>query len=272
MSLSSKFFCYTLLALNLVVLGCGGDNSEHPHKLLAMSKGGLTREAAGMGTVTVQIRWADWLRGYGGQGSAGVLGRDQDHLYLVTNLHVLGIEELSKRWIQREIANPQGFVVFHNEKRSRILAFAFVNPGLDLAILIVDGKGLVKGRDYEILTTDFKIHHSPGDRVIAIGSPMGLGQTYTSGSISQYRYREFGQGNRINLIQTDASINPGNSGGPLFLVKGDRLHWIGVNTFGISGTQGLGFALNTDNLYHKGWIWHHFSPQGANEAIRRFWN
>ena len=91
-----------------------------------------------------------------------------------------------------------------------------------------------------------------GDAVIAIGSPLGLSGTVTSGIISS-KNRAVTTGNGsgetsfINAIQTDAAINPGNSGGPLVDATGAV---IGVNsaiaTLG-SGTQsgsiGLGFAI-----------------------------
>lgn len=87
-----------------------------------------------------------------------------------------------------------------------------------------------------------------GEDAIAIGSPLGLRQTVTSGIVSAIRlpFEELGQ-NRLDLlggaIQTDASINPGNSGGPLFNADGDV---IGVNTAIFSqsgGNIGIGFAI-----------------------------
>jgi S1-C subfamily serine protease len=48
----------------------------------------------------------------------------------------------------------------------------------------------------------------------------------------------------VDLIQTDASINPGNSGGPLVNSRGEV---VGINTAGIRGSQGIGFAINIDD-------------------------
>ena len=91
-----------------------------------------------------------------------------------------------------------------------------------------------------------------GDAVIAIGSPLGLSGTVTSGIISsKNRAVTTGNGNGessfINALQTDAAINPGNSGGPLVDATGAV---IGVNsaiaTLGFSsqaGSIGLGFAI-----------------------------
>jgi S1-C subfamily serine protease len=95
-----------------------------------------------------------------------------------------------------------------------------------------------------------------GDSVIAIGSPLGLAGTVTSGIISAVDRpvrleAEGGQGNAvIDAIQTDAAINPGNSGGALVDAAGAV---VGINTAilraqgsGDGGSIGLGFAIPID--------------------------
>ncbi|HEY0418057.1 MAG TPA: PDZ domain-containing protein, partial [Acetobacteraceae bacterium] len=84
----------------------------------------------------------------------------------------------------------------------------------------------------------------PGDPVIAIGNPLGLGSTVTSGIISALD-RDIKVSSVDSFIQTDAAINHGNSGGPLFNKDGEV---IGVNTALYSSTDdggsvGLGFAI-----------------------------
>lgn len=74
-----------------------------------------------------------------------------------------------------------------------------------------------------------------GDQVYAIGSPVGLGHTVTSGVYSGFR-----EAGAIRLIQTDAAINPGSSGGPL-LDRNGRV--IGVNTLKGLNTERIGFAI-----------------------------
>ena len=84
-----------------------------------------------------------------------------------------------------------------------------------------------------------------GDWVIAIGNPLGLSGTVTSGIISA-RNRDIGMNRYEDFIQTDASINVGNSGGPLFNMDGDV---IGINTaiFGRGGSIGIGFAIPSNS-------------------------
>jgi serine protease Do len=79
----------------------------------------------------------------------------------------------------------------------------------------------------------------PGDWVVAIGNPFGLGQSVSAGIISaldrQIHASAFDQ-----FLQTDAAINPGNSGGPLFNLRGEV---IGINTAIIGAATGIGFAV-----------------------------
>jgi putative serine protease PepD len=95
-----------------------------------------------------------------------------------------------------------------------------------------------------------------GDQVIAVGAPLGLDQTVTTGIVSALNRPvtpgDPGESSYINAIQTDAAINPGNSGGPLLDMSGKV---IGVNSAiarvpGTSGSTGgsigLGFAIPSD--------------------------
>jgi serine protease Do len=82
----------------------------------------------------------------------------------------------------------------------------------------------------------------PGEWVIAMGNPFGLGGSVTAGIVSA-RGRDIGEGPYDNFIQVDAPINQGNSGGPLFTQNGKV---VGVNTAILSpsgGSIGIGFAI-----------------------------
>ncbi len=93
-----------------------------------------------------------------------------------------------------------------------------------------------------------------GDSVIAVGSPLGLSGTVTSGIISAKNRAvsaggSSGESSFINALQTDAAINPGNSGGPLVDATGavigvnSAIASLGSSIGGQSGSIGLGFAI-----------------------------
>ena len=85
----------------------------------------------------------------------------------------------------------------------------------------------------------------PGDWVVAVGNPFGLGGSVTAGIVSA-RGRDLPGGTLIDFIQIDAPINRGNSGGPAFNTEGEV---IGVNTAIYSpngGSVGIGFAIPSD--------------------------
>ena len=169
----------------------------------------------------------------GGTGSGFVVTSDG---YIVTNNHVVeGARSISVIWSDgtREEAELVG-----------------ADSGYDLAVLKVDRKGLPAVQ----LGSSGSV--KVGDTAIAVGSPLGLSGTVTTGIISALdRPVTAGGGDSsafINAIQTDAAINPGNSGGPLLNGSGEV---IGVNSAiatlggglgGQSGSIGLGFAIPID--------------------------
>jgi len=83
-----------------------------------------------------------------------------------------------------------------------------------------------------------------GDTVFAIGHPMGLRFSVSRGSVSAVRDVRTELGSSLRTVQTDSAINPGSSGGPLLL--DGRV--IGVNTFKLGDSVGLGFAIHHDRL------------------------
>lgn len=111
------------------------------------------------------------------------------------------------------------------------------DPTTDVAVVKITANGLpvVKMGDSNALL--------PGQAAIAIGNPLGLDNTVTSGIISATGRSgaDFGNaGSRVDYIQTDTAINPGNSGGPLINSRGEV---VGMNTAIIQGASGIGFAI-----------------------------
>jgi len=80
-----------------------------------------------------------------------------------------------------------------------------------------------------------------GEKVIAIGNPLGLSFTVTEGIVSATK--RTGPNGLHAYVQTDVTLNPGNSGGPLINTEGNV---IGVNNFKIGGAEALGFAVESN--------------------------
>jgi serine protease Do len=111
------------------------------------------------------------------------------------------------------------------------------DPFTDVAIVKIDASNL------PALSLGNSDSLQPGEAVIAIGNPLGLNNTVTSGILSATGRSSSDIGasdKRVDYLQTDAAINPGNSGGPLLNYRGEV---IGMNTAIIRNAQGLGFAI-----------------------------
>jgi S1-C subfamily serine protease len=131
-----------------------------------------------------------------------------------------------------------------------------------IMVYLADGRvtpATVIGRDPDTDLAVLSIHlqHLPvmplgrsdtlqvGDPVLAIGDPLGLGQTVTHGIVSATERKSLGVATFENFIQTDAAINAGNSGGALINARGEL---IGINTAVLNNSgnltvEGIGFAI-----------------------------
>jgi len=110
----------------------------------------------------------------------------------------------------------------------------------DIAVIKIEGQGLPVARLGD--SASLRV----GDVAIAIGNPYGLSNSVSVGVISALgRSLSLQEGTELtDIIQTDAAINPGNSGGALLDRQGKV---IGINTAIISGAQGIGFAIPSNN-------------------------
>ncbi len=117
------------------------------------------------------------------------------------------------------------------------------DPDHDLAVLRVDApRSLAR---IELAAPDDVLI---GETVVAIGNPLGLQNTVTTGIVSAVN-RDVQLTPEVtysNLVQTDTAINPGNSGGPLLNVNGEL---IGVNTAIRTDAQNIGFAIPVARLW-----------------------
>jgi S1-C subfamily serine protease len=153
---------------------------------------------------------------------------------ILTNLHVVaGAERVEVR--------------FHDGFESEAAVIG-VRPEHDLAVL----KAAKIPDDLPAATLRSTADLAPGDEVVAVGYPFGIGPSVSAGVVSglMREYRS-PKGERVltNLIQFDAAVNPGNSGGPLVTADGEV---VGIVTAILNPTDqrvfiGIGFAVPIEN-------------------------
>ena len=174
------------------------------------------------GEAVVQVRTP------GGLGSGFFINEEG---YLITNFHVIESETQIGIDVYRQQNGQLERKVF---KQVRIIA---MNKFQDLALLKVEDKDAPKFSYVPLGDSD---QLSVGERVFAVGSPLGLERTVTEGIVST-KTRQFQGG---LYIQTTAQINPGNSGGPLFNLRGEVTGVTNMKIFG----EGIGFAIPVEHV------------------------
>lgn len=114
-----------------------------------------------------------------------------------------------------------------------------------------------------------------GEMVIAMGNPLGLMHSVTSGIVSaKERVAPQLNGELLDFIQTDSAINPGSSGGPLLNLYGEV---VGINTAIVSDAQSISFAIPINTVKEimpmlvlgqteRGWFGAKAVPLGTSEA------
>ena len=128
--------------------------------------------------------------------------------YILTNFHVVdGADDIN---------------VEFNDGRTLAAKLIGSDKPSDLAVLKVSGS------DFKAVAFGNSDNVKVGDVVLAVGNPLGVGQTVTMGIISgKGRSTSVGNGSYEDFLQTDAPINHGNSGGALVSTKGEL---VGINS------------------------------------------
>ena len=143
--------------------------------------------------------------------------------YVITNHHV--------------VSGASEILVTTKDRRQFQARLLGSDAGTDIALLQIEAADLAALRfgDSDVLAV--------GDYVLAIGTPVGIGQTVTSGIVSALGRFGIHPDGYEDFIQTDASINPGNSGGALVNLRGEL---VGINSAILGpagGNVGIGFAV-----------------------------
>jgi len=143
--------------------------------------------------------------------------------YIVTNAHVL------------DGARAAGIITYDGKMHS----VSLIGTNTDLDIILLK----IADTSYKPLILANSANVQVGEKVIAIGNPLGLQFSVSEGIISAM-HRE-GENGLKAYIQTDAALNPGNSGGPLIDINGEV---VGINNYKLGGSENIGFALESDYI------------------------
>jgi putative serine protease PepD len=231
-----------LIAVGLAAAGCSAGSSSSS----GSGSGGGRQSACQVESVANKVLPsvvtinASSASGGGGNGSGEVIRADG---YILTNNHVISIA-----------ADGGSVSVLFSDGVTVPATITGRDPQTDLAVLHI-----APPRDLEVIAEGSSDTVRVGQPVVALGAPLGLSSTVTSGIVSALDRTVHvpgdngGQALLVSAVQTDAAINPGNSGGALVNCDGQL---IGVPTAGATvpspsgeaggGSIGLGFAIPVD--------------------------
>ena len=177
------------------------------------------------------------------EGSGIIISKDG---YILTNNHIINSADSS---IYYEVSEATKVSVYlYNDETPYEAKIIGTDEQTDLAIIKIEKDNLTVAELGD--SNSVKI----GEFAMAIGNPLGMESSVTSGIISAVNRSVTSEdGTTYNLIQTDAAINSGNSGGALVNAEGKV---IGINTLKLSGSgiEGMGFAIpinDTIEIYNQ---------------------
>ena len=157
--------------------------------------------------------------------------------YIVTNNHVIDTSSSNSSYSYYDISDATSVKIkLHGSEELYDAKIVGKDSQTDLAVLKIEKTGLTAA---EFADSDAA---AVGEFAMAVGSPLGLDTTVTTGIISAVNREVEADGTTYVCIQTDAAINSGNSGGALVNSEGKV---IGINTLKLSGSgvEGIGFAI-----------------------------
>ena len=174
---------------------------------------------------------------FGGKSNSSATGSGiiiSEDGYIVTNNHVISTESSSSYYTITEATGIE--VNIYNDTESYTATVVGTDAYTDLAVLKIEKTGLTPA----VIGNSDKV--KVGEFVMAVGNPLGMDYSVTSGIVSALNREVEVEGTFYETIQTDAAINSGNSGGALVNANGEL---IGINTVKISGAgvEGIGFAI-----------------------------
>ena len=165
--------------------------------------------------------------------------------WILSNAHVVGSDSIcnSKLFVDPVVLQYSLVVTMPDGKQVKPGGVLINRHLKDFAVIVVPAST----GNYAVLPVG-GARLPQGQKVFAMGHPMGLDGTFTSGVISSWRTFPTKLGKPYEVIQTDATINSGNSGGPLV---DDFANLIGINTFSHRDAQNLNFAVSAGEIFRS---------------------
>lgn len=171
------------------------------------------------GIIDDSVRSVVTIRTDKSQGTGFIISNEG---YIVTNYHV--------------VQNANTAIIITSDNKNHAVTLVGYDSELDIALLKIS-------ENYPELELADSNKISVGEKVIAIGNPLGLQFSVSQGIVSAVHRP--GPNGLNAYIQIDAALNPGNSGGPLINKDGKV---IGINNFKIGNSESLGFALESNYI------------------------
>ena len=163
--------------------------------------------------------------------------------YIVTNNHVIDTSSANSSYSYYDLSNATSVKVkLYGSDELYDAKIVGKDSKTDLAVLKIEKNGLTAAEFADSSKA------AVGEFAMAVGSPLGLDTTVTTGIISAVDREVQADGTTYVCIQTDAAINSGNSGGALVNSEGKV---IGINTLKLSGSgvEGIGFAIPINSTH-----------------------
>jgi len=238
----------SLLLVACVVISCEKHQDEPPTPaVLRLTPEELAKRLRGT-TVRIDGRFQSegWIvngeQAWSGTGI--IIGKEKDYYKILSNCHVLGfggMYEARRIGAKEPVILSYWLQVTFSNGQKTVPSSILINSRLkDYCVILVNSSV----GDYPVNRLS-NVETLQGQKVYAMGHPLGLNYTFTSGQISGFRQQKSDLGDLCALIQTDAAIGPGNSGGPLVDANGNL---IGMNTSQYTSGQNLNFAIASSQI------------------------
>ncbi len=204
-------------------------------------------------------------------GTAAVVRSDGKRLILVTNSAALGLRKILAT---QEIEEYEIEITFVSGQKRSATRFVDNLHDQDLALIEVDGEGLVPGKDYAVLPYDKKLEVHVDDIVTVLKRSEELNSVRPLQSQARFK-GVMDRGKRPNVsrvFESDAALTSATRGALLFKEKGSRLYWVAINVYDTRDTKERNLCIAASTLADADGHWFPATPYGADRARKQLYS